>query len=505
MNQPQVECSSPVAVLGRWLGISVALVLWLAPSLGYAMDADKPELNYMAGVMALMAIFWLTEAIPMAATALLPLALYPLLKIQNAVEVSQHFGSRFIFLFLGGFLIALAIEESGLHRRVALAIIYAVGDQPRRVILGFMLATAGLSMWISNTATTLLMLPIAVSVLAQISSGIQDEKRKKNLGIGLMLCIAYAASIGGCATLIGTPPNVAFAGYYESHFPNEPPIGFANWLMMVLPFSLVFLLICWLVMTRLLFPVGGESSLGGRSVIQKSMQALGPMSQAEWTMGVVFLCTALLWVLREPASGWGWAPLIGVDEKWADDGTTAMVMSIICFLLPSGKQDKSRLLEWKVTQRVPWGILLLFGGGVALAKGLEATGLDLLLGQQMASAMSALSNDGMIAVSATGMVWFTEFTSNLASINMLLPVLDGTAQQLNVEPLLLMLPATLAASCAFMMPVATPPNAIIYGSGHVPIRSMIKAGIVLNLISSVLIWLVIRFLAPLLFESLQTL
>ncbi|MGY8771235.1 MAG: SLC13 family permease [Pirellulales bacterium] len=502
MNQPQVECSSSVAVVGRWLGISVAFLLWLAPSFGYAMDVAKPELNYMAGIMALMAIFWLTEAIPMAATALLPLALYPLLKIQKAADVSQHYGSHFLFLFLGGFLIALAIEESGLHRRVALSIIYAVGDRPRRVILGFMLATAGLSMWISNTATTLLMLPIAVSVLGQISSGIQDEKQKKNLCIGLMLSIAYAASIGGCATLIGTPPNVAFANYFETQFPNEPAIGFASWLMMVLPFSLIFLIICWVVLTRLLFPVGGESSLGGRTVIQKSMHELGPMSQAEWTMGVVFVCTALLWVLREPVSGWGWAPLLGVDEKWANDSTTAIVMSIICFLLPSGKKDKSRLLEWSVTKRVPWGILLLFGGGVALAKGLQATGLDLLLGQQLASAMRPLSPDGMIAVSATGMVWLTEFTSNLASINMLLPVLDGTAQQLKVEPLLLMLPATLAASCAFMMPVATPPNAIIYGSGHVPIRQMIKAGIVLNLISSVLIWLVVRFLAPLFIDSL---
>ncbi|PHR95499.1 MAG: hypothetical protein COA78_30050 [Blastopirellula sp.] len=503
-----------MAAVGRWLGISVALLLCLAPTFGYAMDAAKPELNYMAGIMALMAIFWLTEAIPMAATALLPLALYPLLNIQDAAEVSQHFGSRFIFLFLGGFLLALAIEESGLHRRLALAMIYAVGDRPRRVILGFMLATAGLSMWISNTATTLLMLPIAVSVLAQISSGIQDEKRKKNLGIGLMLCIAYAASIGGCATLIGTPPNIAFASYFETNFPDQPPIGFATWLMMVFPFSLVFLFICWFVMTRLLFPVGGDSSLGGRAVIQKALHELGPMSQAEWRMAVVFLCTALLWILREPVADWGWAPLLGVEKQfdvdgitvlnvWADDGTIAMIMAIICFLLPSGKKDNSRLLEWSVSKRVPWGILLLFGGGVALASGLKTTGLDELLGQQLASAMSTLSPDGMIAVSATGMVWLTEFTSNLASIQMLLPVLDSTAQQLNVDPLLLMLPATLAASCAFMMPVATPPNAIIYGSGHVPIRSMIKAGIVLNLISSVLIWLVIRFLAPLFFESLQ--
>ncbi len=490
---PEAKSQPPThaARIGLWLGPAAALVLWGMQAAGGYLDPENPQLNAMAGAFAWMAIWWLTEAIPLAATSLLPLVLFPLLEIQPVKQVAAAYGDHNIFLFLGGFLIALAIEQAGLHKRLALTIVYVMGDNPARLLLGFMLATGLMSMWISNTATTLLMLPIATSILAVADLKLITESSRKNLGIGLMLGIAYAASIGGVATLVGTPPNIAFASFYRDNFPNEPNVSFLAWMLMALPFSAVFLLIAWAILGYILFPVSSKESLGGRAVILDELHKLGPISPAEWRVGAVFLTTAMLWILREPVEGWGWG-MAFVDangKQFVSDATTAIAMAVLCFLIPNGKKDQPHepLLNWDATVKVPWGVLLLFGGGTALAKAVNASKFDLFLGAHMANIMSDMSHSAMVVVTATGMIWLTEFTSNLASVQTFNPVLGSASQELGVPPLLLLVPATLAASCAFMMPVATPPNAIVYGSGRVPIGKMVKAGIVLNIISIVLV------------------
>ncbi|PQO44560.1 SLC13 family permease [Blastopirellula marina] len=476
--------------IGLWFGPASAILLWGLQAGGVYLDPDQPALNAMAGAFAWIAIWWLTEAIPLAATSLLPLVLFPVLEIQPVKEVAASYGDHNIFLFLGGFLIALAIEQSGLHKRLALTIVYVMGDNPVRLLLGFMVATGLMSMWISNTATTLLMLPIAGSILAVADVKLSSDAARRNLGIGLMLGIAYSASIGGAATLVGTPPNIAFRSFYQDAFPNEPDVSFLGWMVMALPFSVVFMFVAWGVLGYLLFPVSRDESLGGRSVIHEELSKLGPISPAELRAGLIFLATALLWITRAPVEGYGWGTYFLDDngKSYVSDATTAIAMAVLCFIVPSGNHEKpGPLLTWDCSVKVPWGVLLLFGGGTALAKAVQASHFDLFLGSHMAAAMSEMSHSAMVVVTATGMIWLTEFTSNLASVQTFNPVLGSASQELGVPPLLLLVPATLAASCAFMMPVATPPNAIVYGSGRVPIGKMVKAGIVLNLISIVLV------------------
>lgn len=494
-----IKWSSP-ATVGRWLGPLVAIMFWIGPGLGWQLVEGQAELNLIAGAAAWIAIWWLTEAIPLAATALLPLALFPFLGLQSATSVAAHYGNSNIFLFLGGFLVALAVEETGLHRRLALSIVALLGDSPQRLVLGFMVATAALSMWISNSATTLLMLPIAASVLSQADLHVEDPKRRANMGVALMLGIAYAASIGGVATLIGTPPNLAFSGFYSETYSHLPPISFLGWMLMAVPLSVVFLGICWLVLTYFLFPIGRNISLGGSQIIREELAQLGSIRAAEWRVAGVFLTTAFLWITREPLEDYGWGTWFTDPDgnSNVDDATVAMLMAVLCFLIPRGGQETGSLLAWKSTVRLPWGVLLLFGGGVALASGVQSTGFDKYLGAAAAVALEGTSELGMTVITATTMIWLTEFTSNLASVQMMNPILGSAAEEMDIPPLALLLPSTLAASCAFMMPVATPPNAIVYSSGRVPIQQMIKAGIVLNLISTVLVTLTVYLLGHLL-------
>lgn len=486
-------------------GPLAAVALYFGPRFGLVLGDDpQSPLGSMAAVLALMAIWWITEALPIAVTALVPLALYPLLKIPPGSEIARSYGHPLIFLFLGGFLIAIAIEDSGLHRRVALLIIAAVGDNPRRIVLGFMLATAGLSMWLSNTATTIMLLPIALSVIKQADQQPGEVVRKNHFSVALMLALAYSASIGGVATLIGTPPNVLFKAFYEKEYPAAAEITFPGWMVIALPFSLTFLVIAWLVLTRWLHPLGTQPFLGGKDVIRRQKIELGPMQPAEWRMLAIFVITALLWMLREPVPGKGWAPLLGAGAadaesfpagvKWADDGTVAIVMAMLCFVVPSGNAKGNPLLDWSAATRLPWGILLLFGGGLALGSGMNTTGLDDYLGGQLAQVMRGLPEIGMMAAAATGMTFFTELTSNLASINMLLPVLAGMCKELAIDPRQIMIATTLASSCAFMLPVATAPNAIVYGSGRLRMTDMIKAGFWLNLIGIVLVVVFVQLL-----------
>jgi sodium-dependent dicarboxylate transporter 2/3/5 len=508
MPQDQPRGSRRVARAGLVLGLVLALMVGSGPHWGFSLDstlstADQFQLSAMAATALLMAIWWLTEAIPLAATALVPLVLFPALRILPSREVAAAYGDHVIFLFLGGFLIALAVEESGLHRRVALATVAALGDNPRRVVLGFMAATAGLSMWISNTAATMLMLPIAVSVLGQTDQieGEKPQESEEGFGVALLLGIAYAASIGGVATLIGTPPNIAFKAQFEQQFVTRPPVTFFQWMVLALPLALLFLVIAWLLLTRWVFRLSSARLSQSRSIATEQLRSLGRMTKAERRVAVIFVVTALMWILREPVAGVGWSPLLGYEKGTVTDGTVAILMAILCFMIPSGTTPGRPLLLWTAARRVPWGLLLLFGGGLALAAGLTETGLDVYLGERMAVVLAAIPQLGQMAAVAFGMTWLTEMTSNTASVNMICPILAGTAKQLGCSPLLLMLPATLAASCAFMLPVATPPNAIVYGSGRLRIADMIKAGFWLNLIGVILVVLSVAVFGTIAFGS----
>lgn len=489
---------STVETVGLFFGPLAALAFCLGPSLGLSLDDAHPELNHMAGVVIWMAVWWLTEAVPPAVTGLLPLVLLPLLKLAPArgtsgiVSVATSYGDSMIFLFLGGFIIALCIERSGLERRIALTIVGVVGDSPRQLVLGFILATAALSMWMSNTATAMMMLPIGLSVIGQARQRI-DEGQVNSFAAALMLGIAYGANTGGFATLIGTPPNVVFKQIYMEQFgPQAADISFGGWMLMTIPLSLTMQIIGWLVLTRLIFPLQKGSLLGGENAIADQRRELGPLRTDELRAGLIFFVTALLWISREPVAGVGWAPLLDLgrqidDTRLVDDSTVAMAMAILCFVIPAGKRGGARLMDWETAARVPWGVLLLFGGGLALAKGMSSSGLAAFLGERFGQELQGVSPLVMTAATAFSMTFLTELTSNLASTTMSLPILATVAVNVGCDPRLLMIAATISASCAFMLPVATPPNAIVYASGNVRLTDMVKAGLIMNLVGVVLV------------------
>lgn len=487
--------------IGLILGPLLAAALWWGPWLGLAVDSERPELNRMAAVAALMALWWLTDAIPMAVTGLLPLVLLPAARIMPVDAVAANYGSSVLYLFLGGFLVALAVEGSGLHERVALAIVSRIGHSPRRLLLGFMLATAVLSMWLSNTATTMMMLPIALSVVGGVSRGATTAPRSP-LAVALMLAIAYSASIGGFATLIGTPTNVQFRQLYQLQFgPAAPPISFGGWMVLAVPLSLTFLIGAWLLLGWFIFPLGTQRLVGDPHTLDRARAALGPLREAERRAAAVFLVTALLWIFREPVTGWGWAAWLGLGRQadgttLIDDATVAVAMAVVCFLIPASGRRGPALLSWRDTERVPWGVLLLFGGGLALADGLQQTGLDAELGARFGHLLTGWPILAMIGATSTGMTFFTELTGNVPCVNMSMPVLASLAQNLGCDPRLLMVPAALSASCAFMLPVSTPPNAIVFGSGHVRLAEMVRAGIWLNLLGIALVVLFTVLVGP---------
>jgi sodium-dependent dicarboxylate transporter 2/3/5 len=464
----------------------------------------------MAAIAALMAIWWIAEAIPIPATALLPVVLFPCFKIMNGKDVSALYFNHLIFLFMGGFIIALAIEKWNLHRRVALGIIALIGSRPRQIVLGFMSATAFLSMWISNTATTMMMLPIAMSVIEVVRKPrdegpidpalqAQHTKRLDNFSVTLMLAIAYAASIGGISTIIGTPPNVVFTGIYDAIKPESAEsISFVHWMLMAFPLSLTFLFIAWFMLTYVIFPTGRARFFDGDgNVIHKEREKLGTISVPEFRVLLVFLATVLLWFFRKNIDlGFlkipGWSNAMGL-ESFVNDGTAAIAMALLLFIIPSGKGKSTMLMNWETAVKLPWGILLLFGGGFALAGGFTASGLSEWLGQRLAF-VAPWGTPALVASISTMMTFLTELTSNAATTSMLLPILASVAEAIEVDPLLLMIPATLSASFAFMLPVATPPNAIVFASGYIPMRKMAWAGIILNVIGIVLSFLTVMIL-----------
>ncbi|WP_432535546.1 SLC13 family permease [Kineococcus arenarius] len=480
-------------VLGPLLAVLVHVALPASPAL-------TPQGRVTAALAVLIAVWWMTEALPLAATALVPIVVFPLAGVVELGTATAAYGDPTVFLFLGGFAIALAMQRWGLHQRIALATVRVVGTRPTRLVLGVMIATAFLSMWVSNTATTLLMVPIGVSVLALVdrrTSGTLPEHEVQRFGAGLVLAIAYAATIGGLATLVGSPPNLILAGVAESTLGIE--IGFATWMAVGVPLSVVMLVITWLLLTKVQYRPRIEEIAGGRQAISEELRALGRMSAGEWTVAVVFVATALLWVFRAPLSDW--AALTDAVPLVArmSDGGIAIAALIALFLVPVRGQRGRGALDWSTLQKgVPWGVLLLFGGGLSMAAAIQASGLDTYIGERF-SGLDALPLVLLVAAVALGILALTELTSNTATAATFLPVLAAVAVGVGAEPLLLLVPAALAASCSFMMPVGTPPNAIAYGTGRVTIGQMVRSGVWLNLVAVVLLTAVVFTLGPLVF------
>ncbi len=451
----------------------------------------KPGLIVLAAAVW-MALWWLTEAIPIPATALLPMVIFPLSGVSLAQDVSQSYMDRNIVLFMGGFFLAQAIQKWKLHRRMALWVLVRVGSHPSRLVLGFMLATAFLSMWVSNTATAIMMLPIATAVVSQLTrKGLDEDSRFPAV---LMLAIAYSASIGGVATLIGTPPNLVLASQYALLFPDRPEIGFVQWMAVGLPLTALFIPLVWLYLTRVFSKLSSEPMQAVAEYLVEEQRNLGAMSRGEKWVSAIFVLTALGWIFRRDlALGGlvipGWASLLGVAET-THDSTVAIFASLLLFCIPVSWRKREFLMDWESARQIPWGILILFGGGIALAGAVRDTGLASWIGNGL-SFFGGLPEVALIAVICLTITFLTEVTSNTAVATIFMPILAGLAGVLEVSPLLLMVPGAISASCAFMLPVATPPNAIVFASGKVTMPQMSRAGLRLNILGAVLTTLLV--------------
>lgn len=441
----------------------------------------------MLGIVGWMLSWWISEAVPMGVTALLPMVLFPLSGIENIKAVTAHYANPIIYLFFGGFVLGLAIERWNLHRRIALNIMLRTGNKPRKVILGTMLATALLSTLISNTATTIMMLPIGLSVVQLLSQKISDAPALKSFTLAMLLGIAYAANVGGMTTLIGTPPNLVLAGLISEA--GLPEISFARWLLFALPLVvLLFILLYWLL-TRVLLKIHLPMQAGIQQLLRKELKQLGVMGTAEKRTAAIVAITAALWMLRPQLSNLLALPAL-------NDTIIAIAMAILLFVWPSGKKPKQPLLVWKDTQRLPWGILLLFGGGISIANGMEQTKIVNRVGEYI-SASPIESVLLMILIITALSIFLTEVMSNVALVSVFIPIALIIARQSGMGEMQLAVPLTLGASCAFMLPISTPPNAIVFGSGYIHTQQMIRVGVGLNLLFWLLIALYSYFTVPL--------
>ncbi|PMR75044.1 SLC13 family permease [Billgrantia endophytica] len=461
--------------IGLWLG-----PLWVVITLVLPAPAGMSDPAWTcAGLALLMATWWSTEAIPIPVTSLLPLVLVPALGIGSMSDAASSYANPIIYLFLGGFLLGISMQYWNLHRRIALHVLKVVGHQPRRQIAGFMIATGFLSMWVSNTATAIMMLPIGMSVINLL--GDSDPRELSRYATALLLAIAYSASIGGVATLIGTPPNALLAAYLAEDRGIE--IGFAQWMLVGLPISVVMMVSAWWWLTRRNFNI--QTGNGGGTMISDELNKLGRMTAPEARVGIIFLLAALAWVVR---------PLINdMGLGWLSDTSIAIAAGIALFLVPSGRGNGERLMIWEEAQKLPWGILLLFGGGLALAGSISRSGLAEWIAEQL-GVFGAFPLLALVGIVVLVIIFLTEITSNTATAAAFLPLLGALAMSQGISPLLITVPAAIAASCAFMMPVATPPNAIVFATGHMKIQSMMRAGFALNLLCTVLVTLMAYFL-----------
>lgn len=470
--------------IGRVLGPAVFVLMLLLPPPG---DLEPAGWRVATAAM-LLAIFWLSEAVPVAATALLPLALFPLLGVAPIQQAAAPYANPLIFLFLGGFIIGLAIQRSNLHRRIALTVLNRVGAREDLQIGGVIVATAVLSMWVSNTATAIMMLPVALSIIPRDANG-NIEPAKAGFATALLLSVAYAANVGGVATLIGTPPNALLAGFMLETYDVE--IGFARWMVIGLPVSGIMLVLCWLLLTRWLYRVNRNEVPGARTAIADALKAMGPPSTAEKRVGMVFALTALLWISRPLLTNW--FPGLALS-----DTGIAIVCALLLFVIPSGAGRGEYLMTWQYAERLPWGVLLLFGGGLSLAAAVSDSGLAEGIGAALGG-LDAWPTLMLVIVIAMLIVLLTELTSNTATSATFLPIVAALAVSIGAHPLLLSVPAIVAASFAFMLPVATPPNAIVFASGAISIPQMVRAGIWLNVLGVITVVAVVYALLGVVF------
>ena len=446
------------------------------------------EGKYVLGTASWMAIWWVLEVVDIAVTSLLPIVIFPLTGTLSISETTSQYGHNLVFLYLAGFIIAIAIERWGLHKRIALNIISFMGTKINFIILGFMISTSFLSMFISNTATSVMMLPIALAIITQLDNKSNESRNNnQNFSKSLLLSIAYSASIGGIATLFGTPPNMVFRGVVETNFGYK--ITFMDWFIIGFPISITLLFLCWIYITKISNNYFMDEFPLGKDQIIKLKSELGRISAEEKRVGVIFFLTALCWITRSQIEKF----LPGID-----DTIIGMIFGILLFVIPV-KSNKRSLVIWKEAVKLPWGVIILFGGGMALAKGFVDSGLSVWFGNNLTS-LNGLPMILLILSIVTSVNFLTEMTSNLATTAMLLPVLAAIGLEMNIDPLILMISATMAASCAFMLPVATPPNAIVFGAGYLRIPDMIKKGFWLNIISIILISIMVYYFVPILLK-----
>lgn len=464
-EQEIVQTLTRRARLGLVLGPALFALMLALP----APDGLSAAGWRVAATGVLMAVWWVTEPIPVPATALIPLALFPLLGVSAFQAAASPYANELIFLFMGGFMLAQAMQRCGLHRRIALGVLGAVGTRPAALVGGFMAATAFLSMWVSNTATTVMMLPIGLSVVQLVEN--RGEEGRSDLAGALMLGIAYAASIGGFATLIGTPPNALLAGFVRETYGVH--VSFAQWMMVGVPVMLVLLPFTWLLLTRLVYRVDEPEIPGGRELIEAEVKSLGPVSRPERVVAVVFGLAALAWIFRPLLEG-------AVPEAELSDAGIAIMAALVLFLFPVDLAKAEFVLDWRWAGRLPWDVLLLFGGGLSLADALTKTGVAKWIGAGL-SGLGALPTPLLVLLVCATIVFLSEVASNTATAAAFLPVVGSLALGVGENPLLFVVPAALAASCGFMLPVATPPNAIAYATGHVSVPRMARAGLLLDL------------------------
>ena len=471
---------------GFSIGIGLFFILIFLPTPeGLSLDAWR-----VAAIAVLMAVWWATEAIPVAVTAFLPLALFPLMGITSFEEAAVPYANKNIYLFLGGFILALGIENSGLHKRIALKMIIAVGSSGASLVGGFMLVAALISMWVMNTSTTLMLLPIGLAVctvMADTIPGLSD-KQKRNFDTALLLGIAYAATIGGMSTLIGTAPNIVFSSFMQDTYGVE--ISMLNWMMLGVPLAAVLLFGAWYSLTKIVFKINFEASIESRNELQKMLKEMGSLTKDEIRISIIFGLAVFAWISRKL--------LVKIDFlSGLTDAGIAIIAAILIFMTPSASR-RGDLLKWEKSKELPWGLLILFGGGLSLAAQISSTGLGIWIGESLI-VLSSIPPIFLILAVATLIIFLTEITSNVTTTTTFLPVFGGVAIAIGVLPVSLTIPVCLAASCAFMLPVATPPNAIVYGSNKFTIATMMRAGIALNIIGILVVTIFSYYLAPIIF------
>jgi sodium-dependent dicarboxylate transporter 2/3/5 len=467
------------------------------------LDSENPKITYTLAVALVMAFWWITEVIPLAITSLLPLVLFPILGVMNGKDVASTYFNDIIFLYLGGFLFALAMQKWNLHRRIALKLLLIVGSTPARIMLGFMIATSFLSMWISNTATVMLMVPILISIIMKLEE-VNPGKNLRSFNTGLLLAVAYSASIGGIATLVGTPPNLSFARIFAIYFPNAPEISFASWFFYAFPIVIILFWIAFAYLYMIFIKKNCKDWITmDNSTIQDEYRKLGPWNNEQRIIAFFFALLAILWFTRADLDVYffsfkGWSNIFE-HPRYLNDGTVAIAIAILLFLIPSRSDKGSFIMDWKTAEDIPWEIILLFGGGFALAYGFKESGLSQWFGEQLIWLKDVHPFVIVLCISLL-ITFLTELSSNVATVETFLPVLAGLAMSIEINPLIFMLPATISASLAFMLPAATPPNAIIFGTKRLKVVDMSKTGIALNFIGIIIVTMATYYLATAIFN-----